>query len=152
MKAQPIENYGLLVRHVARGFTRVLQDELAGSGITGGEYRVLRAIQEGPRMQSEIAQLAAMDRPFVAALIKKLTVKGLITGRPNREDRRRIDVRLTARGERLVAATSAKITAIGTRVATRGLSAAELRAFAAVAKRMVTNFEEFYTARGEGTS
>jgi DNA-binding MarR family transcriptional regulator len=145
MTSQP-ENYGLIVRHIARGFTRVLQDEIANSEITAGEYRVLRAIQEGPKMHSEIAQLAAMDRPFVTALTKKLTAKGLVVGRPNREDRRRTDLRLTPRGKRLVEAISKRLVAGSDRIATKGISAAELRVFADVGKRMVANFADAYSA------
>ena len=145
MKPEASENYGLIVRHVARGFTRVLQDEIAHTDMTAGEYRVLRAIQEGPKMQSEIAQLAAMDRPFVTALTKKLIAKGLVVGRPNRQDGRRVDLRLTPRGRRLVATIGERLVAASTSIAIKGISDAELRVFADVGKRMVANFEHAYS-------
>ena len=152
MNAQPDDNYGLIVRHVARGFTRVLQDELAGAGITAGEYRVLRAIEEGPGIQSEIAQLAAMDRPFVTATVRRLIAKGHVLSRPNARDRRRTDLRLTASGRRLVAKISANIIAASTAVATEGIAARDLRVFVNVSRRMIANFERAHaTPKGGGS-
>jgi DNA-binding MarR family transcriptional regulator len=146
MKAARYENYGLIVRHVGRAFTRVLQDGLAPFGITAGEFRVLRVIEEGPRMQSEIGQLAAMDRPFVAALIKKLTLKGLLAARPNETDRRRVDVQLTSRGARTLERITADIIAESNVIATKGITADELRIFTDVSRRMAANIERAYFA------
>jgi hypothetical protein len=54
-------SYGIVVRNVARAFTRMLQDKIGVYGITAGEFRVLRAISDGGSMQNEIAQMAAIN-------------------------------------------------------------------------------------------
>lgn len=138
-------NYGFVVLHCARGFTRMLQDGIARFGITAGEFRVLRVIQDdGPLVQAQIAQLAAMDRPFVAALIKKLESKGLVAARRHKTDRRRVDVVVTARGIRLAGRINAGIVATTNEVAARGISATDVATFVRVSRLITANLENHF--------
>jgi MarR family transcriptional regulator, transcriptional regulator for hemolysin len=140
-RAPDVKNYGLLVRYAARPFTRVLQDQISAFGLSAGEYRVLRAIEEGANVQLEIARKAAMDRPFVTALITKLIDKGFVRGTQNRADRRRTDLHITPSGRRLLDRVQAKIVSPTNAAAVRGIDARELATFEAVALKMIANLE-----------
>ncbi len=133
------KNYGVLVRHLGRCFTRKLQDDIDPFDVSAGEFRVLLEINAGSTMQDQIAQNAAMDRPFVTVLIKKLKQKRIISTRQNGIDRRRVDLRLTARGKRLVENVLQSIIIPTNMEAVRGIPQKHLEIFESVVRRMIDN-------------
>jgi DNA-binding MarR family transcriptional regulator len=119
-------NHGLLIRLAGRAFTRVLQAVIKDHNMTAGEFRILRTVGFAPRStQNEIADLAAMDRPYVAAILKRLRARKLITTIADRVDRRRRNVILTAKGSALRAEVLARLTPTS-EIADRGISKREL--------------------------
>ena len=143
-------NYGLLIRYAARPFTRVLQDQVSDFGISAGEYRVLRAIEEGAEAQLEIARKAAMDRPFVTALIRKLIAKRFVSGTQNRADGRRTDLRVTASGRRLLDRIFVKIVLPSNAAAVRGIEPKSLSIFTSVAEQIIANLERTFPSVSDG--
>ena len=134
-------NYGLEVRYTARSFTKVLGIVAKDYGISAAEFRLLRTLGDDTLYtQTELASLTAMDRPYVASLVKRMTQNGLLKGRTSKTDRRRIDVTLTAQGKRIGATVSAALDAVNSKVA-RGASAAELETFLKVLRMVRTNLD-----------
>jgi DNA-binding MarR family transcriptional regulator len=140
---QTAPNYGLMIRYTLRAFTRVLQDVAASYQITAAEFRILRTLGEGTALtQVELANLAAMDRPYAASIVKQLHTKGLVKRARNQEDRRRIDLLLTKRGTTLLAQISTKLETANRR-AVSGIKSADLDAFNNVIDRMKRNLESY---------
>jgi MarR family transcriptional regulator, organic hydroperoxide resistance regulator len=132
-------NYGLMIRYTLRAFTRVLQTVAASRHITAAEFRILRTLGEEKAVtQAELANLAAMDRPYAAAIVKRLHAHGLVKRAPNKGDRRRIDLLLTKRGSSLLADVSAELEKANRRAAA-GIRGADLRVMIDVLDRMKQN-------------
>ena len=139
----PEPNYGLMIRYTLRSFTQVLQAIAGSYQITAAEFRVLRTLGEGTALtQVELANLAAMDRPYAASIVKQLHARGFIKRAPNKKDRRRVDLLLTKRGTKLVADISTKLAATNKR-AVSGLKDADLKVFSDVINRMKHNLESY---------
>jgi DNA-binding MarR family transcriptional regulator len=137
-------NHGLAIRLAGRAFTRVLQSALEGFDINAGEFRIVRTIGSYPgRTQNELADLAGFDRPYVATIIKRLRSRKLVTTVPDRHDRRRANVALTARGRRLREAVLVRI-APTIAIAETGLTKGDLALFHRVIRTMVASIERHY--------
>jgi MarR family multiple antibiotic resistance transcriptional regulator len=139
-------NHGLLIRLAGRAFTRVLQAVIKDHDMTAGEFRILRTVGSAPRStQNEIADLAAMDRPYVAAILKRLRARKLITTVTDKEDRRRRNVVLTVKGTTLRATVLARLTPTSG-IAERGISKRELEIYQRVLRRMTASVDAHYLA------
>jgi long-chain acyl-CoA synthetase len=87
------------VRAAAR-LARQVEVALVDVDLSLPQYRVLAFIAEGPAAASALAGKLAVSRPSVTALIDGLVGRGFVERRPDPTDRRRVDHRLTAAGER----------------------------------------------------
>jgi DNA-binding MarR family transcriptional regulator len=130
-----------MIRYTMRAFTRILQDVAAQHSITAAEFRILRTLSDRATItQVELAHLAAMDRPYAASIVKQLTSRGFVKSIPNKVDRRRMDLRLTERGLKLIASISVQLKAAN-QVAVAGVKTSDLRIFSNVIRRMRQNLE-----------
>lgn len=79
----------------------VLYQELTGqSDVTPRQFGVLMALyQDGPLTPSALAERISSDRNTLSEMLKRMTARKLISKRSNSEDRRSIQVQITAKGE-----------------------------------------------------
>jgi DNA-binding MarR family transcriptional regulator len=92
--------------------TRELRRESHSLGVTGGQVTLLVAIKETPGIG--IAGLAARERisvPGMSKAVDRLERAGLVVRTPSGADRRRVGLRLTADGERVLRSVKSKRTA-----------------------------------------
>jgi len=73
------------------------------TGMTFGQRRVLRQLRDGPRAAGSVATSLGVAAPTLTRQLVKLEERGLITRLPDRADRRRVMVALTATGRRSLA-------------------------------------------------
>jgi long-chain acyl-CoA synthetase len=77
---------------------------LAGVDLSLPQYRVLGLLAEGSAMSSALAARLAVRPPSITAVVDGLVTRGLVTRRRTEDDRRRVPLAITAKGERLLAA------------------------------------------------
>ncbi len=107
------EQYELLaaLRHALRRFLHFSQAAAAVAGLTPQQHQALLAIKGFPgRDHAAVGGLAERLhlRPHSAVgLVDRLVRRQLVRREPSKGDRRRVEVRLTARGEALIRKLSA---------------------------------------------
>lgn len=135
----PDESLGFQVRRCHRAFDRVLGAHLAPAGMTSGFWYFLRALwQENGATQRRLAQLNNVTEPTAVTLLAAMERLDLIRRDRNTQDRRKINVFLTPRGEALEAElipTAARINDI----AAEGVSPQDLATCLRVLKQMTDN-------------
>lgn len=136
---QPAESLGFQVRRCHRAFDRLLNAHLARDGLTSGFWYVLRALwQENGATQKRLSQLNNVTEPTTVTTLNAMTAIGLVRRERNVEDRRKLNIFLTPRGESLkpeLMPTARRINEI----ATAGIPPAELEIGLRVLKRMSEN-------------
>ena len=76
---------------------------LTDLGITEQQWRVLHVLDEGGPMEpTRISEQACLLLPSLTRILQKLDEKALIRRQPDKIDRRRQIVQITARGARLI--------------------------------------------------
>ncbi len=71
-------------------------------GLTEQQWRVLRVLwDENEVRPTRLAELTVIPAPSLVGIIDRLEARGLVARRPSREDRRAIDIALTAEGREL---------------------------------------------------
>jgi DNA-binding MarR family transcriptional regulator len=93
---------GFQVRRCHRAFDRALNAHLSREGLASGFWYFLRALwQENGATQKRLAQLNNVTEPTAVTMLRAMDRLGLIERVRNAEDRRKMNVFLTARGEAL---------------------------------------------------
>jgi DNA-binding MarR family transcriptional regulator len=94
----------LHVQRAARALARRFDDALRPVGLTNGQFSLLMSLNrpEPPGMGS-VAELLAMDRTTLTAMLKPLERRGLVRVAVDPHDRRGRLLRLTAPGKNLLA-------------------------------------------------
>ena len=78
---------------------RVLEAELAGSGISLTELRILSVCAARPGITAvEVSRAILVDPPTISRLVHPLVRRGLLSRRRSRADRREVRLRVTAGG------------------------------------------------------
>jgi DNA-binding MarR family transcriptional regulator len=150
-KAPPI-NYGLEVHSTARSYTRVLGYLASEHDISAAEFRLLRVLSEKEQItQIQLANIAVMDRPYVASLVKRMTAKGLLKAQSSKTDRRRLDLTLTPKARRLGAILFQTVDKVNAR-AVVGVSTSDLAAALRVLELMRKNLENEIPVRDGATA
>src|SRR5271157_2599820 len=88
---------------VAAWLSKRVEVALAGMDLTLPQYRVLGILAEGSAAASGLADRLAVRRPSITALIDGLVARGLVDRRQEDADRRRVALRLTDDGARILA-------------------------------------------------
>ncbi len=107
------EQYEMLaaLRHALRRFLNFSQAAAVAAGLTPQQHQALLALKGFPgRDHVLVGELAArlhLRHHSAVGLVDRLEQRQLVRRTPAREDRRRVEVRLTARGEALIRKLSA---------------------------------------------
>jgi long-chain acyl-CoA synthetase len=88
---------------VAAWLSKRVEVALATVDLTLPQYRVMGILAEGSSAASGLADRLAVRRPSITALVDGLVAKGLVDRKQEASDRRKVDVRLTDEGERVLA-------------------------------------------------
>jgi DNA-binding MarR family transcriptional regulator len=116
------------LRPVLLKLNRHLRREIHSLGVTGGQASLLFTIQRRPGIGvRELAELERMSAPGMSKYVGRLEEAELIVREPSKEDRRRIGLRVSPEGERVLRSVKSRRTAwLAARL--RGLSEDELAA------------------------
>jgi DNA-binding MarR family transcriptional regulator len=87
---------------VAAWLSKRVEVALATVDLTLPQFRVLSILGEGSSAASGLADRLAVRRPSITALIDGLVARGLVDRRQEEDDRRRVALRLTKEGERIL--------------------------------------------------
>jgi len=116
------------LRPVLFKLNRHLRREIHSLGVTGGQASLLFTIQRHPGIGvRELAALERMSAPGMSKYVSRLEAAGLIVREPSEDDRRRVGLRVSPEGERVLRSVKSRRTAwLATRL--KELSAEELEA------------------------
>ena len=119
------------LRRIVRELRLSAREAERGAGISGAQLFVLQSLyEEAASSLNELADRTFTDQSSVSVVVRRLVEQDLVERRPSREDGRRVELRLTPAGRKLVRRcpepTQAKL--VG---ALRALDAAELAALRA---------------------
>src|SRR2546423_14058017 len=116
------------LRPVLLKLNRHLRREIHSLGVTGGQASLLSTIRARPGIGvRELAALERMSAPGMSKYVGRLEAAGLVVRDPSGVDRRRVGLRVTAEGERVLRSVKSRRTAwLAARL--RGLSDEELEA------------------------
>lgn len=128
--------------------TRCLGDLYRKLGLTVGGWRTLSLIgRYEPIYPSSIAERTSVDADKVTRAVDRLVAKGLVARKVDTEDRRRIVLRLTARGRRV----HTEIDQVRRQVEEKFLSVLspeELTRFNATLDKLEAQASRIFTGRG----
>src|SRR6266550_8371074 len=100
------------LRPVLLKLNRHLRREIHSLGVTGGQASLLFTIQRQPGIGvRELAALERMSAPGMSKYVGRLEAEGLIVREPSDEDRRRIGLRVSPEGERVLRSVKSRRTA-----------------------------------------
>jgi DNA-binding MarR family transcriptional regulator len=91
-------------RHALREFLRFSEDAAAAAGLTAQHYQaMLRACPEGRRVTiNDLAQDLLIKHNSAVGLVDRLVEEGLVVREPSSADRRKVELRLSARGRQVL--------------------------------------------------
>jgi DNA-binding MarR family transcriptional regulator len=96
---------GFLLRLLEARYDVLYQNVTRQSDITPRQFGVLIALyQRGPLTPSVLAERISCDRNTLSEMLKRMTARKLISKKSNSEDRRSIQVQITAAGEQALLA------------------------------------------------
>jgi DNA-binding MarR family transcriptional regulator len=135
------QNLGYLARYAHRAFVKALAGELASHGLLTAQWSVLRILWDIEGLtQVELADRMRVEKASLTGVLDGMERAGLIKRSRNADDRRKINITLTAQGRRLKAEVlpyAAKIS----RKATRGMSEAETAQLRQLLAKLIQNLE-----------
>jgi DNA-binding MarR family transcriptional regulator len=135
------QSLGYQIRYAYRIFVKALAEELGPHRVTTGQWSALRVLwQEDGLSQVELAQRMMVEKASLTAVLKAMASEGLITRVRNTDDRRKVNIFLTAAGRRLKSKIMPLIGRINKR-ATRRLSSAEVQQLHRLLARVMINLE-----------
>jgi DNA-binding MarR family transcriptional regulator len=135
------QSLGYQIRYAYRIFVKALADELNAHRVTTGQWSALRVLwQEDGLSQVELAQRMMVEKASLTAVLKAMASEGLITRVRNTEDRRKVNIFLTASGRRLKSKILPLIGKINKR-ATRRLSSADVQQLRRLLARVMINLQ-----------
>jgi DNA-binding MarR family transcriptional regulator len=92
-------------RYALRSFLRFSETAAEGLGLTAQQYQALLAVcasAGGHVMINDLAQQLLIRHNSAVGLVDRLTAQGLLTREPSAEDGRKVHLRLTAKGDRVL--------------------------------------------------
>jgi MarR family transcriptional regulator, organic hydroperoxide resistance regulator len=135
------QSLGYQIRYAYRIFVKALADELGPHRITTGQWSALRVLwQEDGLSQVELAQRMMVEKASLTAVLKAMAADGLITRVRNTDDRRKVNIYLTASGRRLKGKILPLIGKINKR-ALRQLSSADVQQLRRLLARVMINLQ-----------
>jgi len=135
------ESDGYLVRDAHRAFQRLLERRIASHGVTRGQWYFLRVLWTKDGLsQRELSERVGMMEPTTVIALRSMEKSGLIRRVRSADDKRKAQVWLTPKANRLrneLLSVARGITA----EAEQGLSRDELVQFRRVIARMTANLD-----------
>lgn len=115
-KVQPLDKAGLerqsQFRYALRRFMRFGEDAARAAGVTAVQYHLMLHTQGFPGRDwasvGELAERLQTQPHGVLALLARCEEAGMVRRQENKEDRRLVEVHLTAKGRRCVAKLAAQ--------------------------------------------
>jgi DNA-binding MarR family transcriptional regulator len=93
----------LSVQQAARATARRFDEALRPVELTNGQFSLLMSLNRPePAKMGDVAQLLCMDRTTLTAALKLLERRGLVSTKPDEDDRRSRRVTLTGAGHKLL--------------------------------------------------
>ena len=139
------ESLGYLINHLGRLFARALDRRLSKHDMPLGQFPLLLILWEEEGLtQSEIARRLDIEQPTVANTIRRMERDGLIKTACDPEHRKRVLIKLTAKGRALEGPLTAEARAVN-EAAIAGLSAHDIDVF----RKMVRLLEEGLNSESE---
>ena len=93
---------GFLLMKNSRVVARLYQRELMTSGITAPQSGIILVLNDGELCQSELSKALNLDKANASIMLKRMTEEGLVRGRKDAKDGRRVIYGLTPAGKKLV--------------------------------------------------
>lgn len=141
LPASSEQSLGYQIRYAYRAFVKALAEELGPYRVTTGQWSALRVLWEEEGLsQVELAQRMMVEKASLTAVLKALAAGGLITRTRNSDDRRKVNIFLTASGRRLKSKILPVVGKINRR-ATRRLSGADVHHLHTLLARVMTNLQ-----------
>ncbi len=98
----PLKSLGYLTRINFRAFSRSLEKLTSKHGVTSGQWRFLRVLwDEDGITQRELAERTGTTEATTVRSVNGLLKSGLIIRRREKDDRRKMKITLSAKGQRL---------------------------------------------------
>jgi DNA-binding MarR family transcriptional regulator len=95
---------GFLIRRAHQIAVSIFMEETGELGITNRQYGILLLLKQQPGLdQISVAKLLGLDRSTSGMVLTKLEQDGLVTRYVGDRDRRRLRLKLTRAGERMLA-------------------------------------------------
>jgi MarR family transcriptional regulator, organic hydroperoxide resistance regulator len=137
----PAESSGYLVRDAHRAFQRLLEKRIASYGVTRGQWYFLRVLwTEDGLSQRELSARVGMMEPTTVIALRSMEKSGLIRRVRSSDDKRRSQVWLTPKAQRLRNELLALARGI-TDEAQAGIARTDLAVFRRVIARMTANLD-----------
>ena len=128
----------LNVRDLGTVVERALEAELAGSGVSLTEFRILSVCAARPGITAvEVSRAILADPPTISRLVHPLVRRGLLSRRRSRADRREVRLRVTADGLALLGECQPLLEKASAEFL-RPLSEAQARAFIRAVETLLT--------------
>jgi MarR family transcriptional regulator, organic hydroperoxide resistance regulator len=135
------ESSGFLVRDANRAFQRLLEKRIAPFGIARGQWYFLRVLwSEDGLSQRELSARVGTMEPTTVIALRSMEKAGLIRRVRSADDKRRSQVSLTTKAQRLRTELLALARGI-TDEAEQGIAADELEQFRRIIARMTANLD-----------
>lgn len=100
-----IEEFGLLLKALARESDRRINDLLRPLGLTTSQAEALQLLDRyGPLSLGELGTLLIAEGGHPSRLVDRMVASGLLRREPAADDRRRIEISCTPRGRELARA------------------------------------------------
>lgn len=99
-----MEHYGILIKKLDKVFKQNFNQELERVGLTFSQMRVLRFIEDNPKMkitQKDISKELDIQHSTTIGLLKRMQEKGLVTVVVDEDNRRCRNIFLTSKAEEI---------------------------------------------------
>jgi len=133
---------GFMIRRAHQIAVSLFLDETRELGITNRQYGILFALAQNPGIdQISVARLLGLDRSTTGMVIKKLERAGLVGRDVGARARRRVSLRLTRAGERMLERLAGPAQRAQARVLS-GFTAPERAQFLALLDKFIRKFND----------
>jgi MarR family transcriptional regulator, lower aerobic nicotinate degradation pathway regulator len=128
---------GHLLRRAHQRHTTIFQEGIGEVQLTPTQFAALVKIRDqGQISQNQLGRLTAMDPATIQGVVQRLAARGLVDRTPDRDDRRLMQLRLTAKGRVLVQTAVARGIAISEATLTP-LTEAERHVFLSLLRKLI---------------
>lgn len=132
---------GYLSRYMYRLFAKAIAAELAPYGLVAGQWSVLRILwlEEG-LSQVDLADRMRVEKASLTTVLDVMAKQGLVLRQRNTEDRRKVNIFLTAKSRRLKDDLMPFVGKIN-RKATKGMAASEVDSLRTLLSKVIANLD-----------